>query len=132
VVVAGFNVELEALSGKILFCYSLTTLQPIKDKLYSPYQLEEVIDPKWRRAIERLVFNSEIEVKAMLGHSQITVRDLINLEPGDVIVLNKKADEPVEVLVEGVPKYLAKMGIYRDHLALQVESFIIPEKEEEM
>jgi len=132
VVVSGFNVELEALSGKILFCYSLTTLQPIKDKLYSPYQLEEVIDPKWRRAIERVVFNSEVEVKGILGHSQITVRDLLNLEPGDVIVLNKKAEEPVEVLVEGVPKYLAKMGIYRDHLALQIENFVIPEKEEEM
>ena len=132
VVVSGFNVELEALSGKILFCYSLTTLQPIKDKLYSPYQLEEVIDLKWRRALERLILNSEVELKGILGQSQITVRDLLNLEVGDVIVLNKKAEEPVEVLVAGIPKCLAKMGIYRDHLALQIESFIKPEEEEEM
>jgi len=132
VVVSGFNVELEALSGKILFCYSLTTLQPIKDKLYSPYQLEEVIDLKWRRALERLILNSEVELKGILGQSQITVRDLLNLEVGDVIVLNKKAEEPVEVLVAGIPKCLAKMGIFRDHLALQIESFIKPEEEEEM
>ncbi len=130
IVVTGFSVELESLNGKILFCYSMTTLQPIMDKLYSPYQLEEVVDPKWRLAIEKSILNSPVEVKALLGTGTITLKDLINLEVGDVILLDKKVEEPIEVLVENTPKYLGKMGNYKDHLAIQITNLILSEKEE--
>jgi len=129
VIVTGFNVEMENLSGKILFCYPLSALQPIKEKLFSPYQVEEVIDPKWKRAIERTILTSEVTLKALLGRAQITLGDLIHLKEGDVVVLEKKTEEPLEVYIEDTPKILGKMGIYKKHLAIQIENFIKREEE---
>lgn len=130
VVVTGYNLELESITGKILFCYSLSTLQPIKDKLYSPYQLEEYVDLVWKKNIENAVFKSEVVLKVELGKGRITLEDLMNLDVGDVIVLDKKVEEPIEVLVEGVPKMLGKLGVFKNHLAVQVEGFITPESSE--
>ncbi|MCX7613590.1 MAG: flagellar motor switch protein FliM [Caldimicrobium sp.] len=124
VLVTGFNVDLESLSGKILFCYSFSSFQPIKDKLYSPYQIEEVIDAKWKRALEQAIFNSQVTLKVLLSKGQITLEDLLRLEIGDVILLDKKADEPVEVLIEDVPKMSGKLGVYKRHMALRIDNFI--------
>lgn len=129
VLVTGFSVDLESISGKILFCYSLSSLQPIKEKLYSPYQIEEVVDTKWKKALEETIFDSEVLLRAILGKTQITIGDLLNLEVGDVVVLDRKADELVEVLIEGCPKILGRLGVYRRHLALKVEEFLIPKEE---
>ncbi len=130
VIVTGLNVELEVVSGKIMFCYALSTLQPIKDKLYSPYQLEEYVDLSWKKAVENYVLSSEVDVKAVLGKGKITINDLINLEEGDVIVLDKKVEEPVEVYIQDVPKILGKMGVFKNHLAIQIDKFLTTSEEE--
>jgi len=129
VIVTGYNIELEAISGKILFCYSLNTLQPFKEKLYSPYQSEEYIDLAWRKSLERYVLSSKIDLSAILGKTIITLEDLLNLEEGDVIVLDKKIEEPVEIYVEGVPKMLGKLGVFKNRMAIQVQKFLTLEEE---
>lgn len=129
VIVTGYNIELEAISGKILFCYSLNTLQPVKEKLYSPYQFEEYVDLAWRKSLERYVFNSEVDLSAILGKTIITLEDLLNLEEGDVIVLDKKVEEPVEIYIEGVPKMLGKLGVFKNRMAVQVQKFLTFEEE---
>ncbi|MCD6490268.1 MAG: flagellar motor switch protein FliM [Thermodesulfobacterium sp.] len=130
VIVAGYNIELESLSGKILFCYSLNTLQPVKEKLYSPYQFEEYVDLTWRKSLEKCVLGSEVGLSAVLGKAVINLGDLLNLEEGDVIVLDKKVEEPVEVYIEGVPKILGKLGVFKNRMAVQIQKFITLEEEE--
>lgn len=129
VIVSGYNIELETVSGKILFCYSLNTLQPFKEKLYSPYQSEEYIDLAWRKSLEKYVLSSEIDLSAILGKTIITLEDLLNLEEGDVIVLDKKVEEPVEIYIEGIPKILGKLGVFKNHMAVQVQKFLTFEEE---
>jgi flagellar motor switch protein FliM len=129
VIVNGFNVELENLSGRILFCYPLSALQPVKEKLFAPYQIEEVIDPKWKKALEKTVLESEVEVKAILGKTKITLGDLLHLKEGDIILLDKKIEEPIEVYIENIPKILGKMGIYKKYLAIQIENYLKSEEE---
>ncbi|MCD6548230.1 MAG: flagellar motor switch protein FliM [Thermodesulfobacterium sp.] len=130
VIVTGYNIELESLSGKILFCYSLNTLQPVKEKLYSPYQFEEYVDLTWRKSLEKYVLGSKVALSAILGKTVITLEDLLNLEKGDVIVLDKKVEEPVEVYIEGVLKILGKLGVFKNRMAVQIQKFITLEEEE--
>ncbi len=130
VIVTGYNIELESLSGKILFCYSLNTLQPVKEKLYSPYQFEEYVDLTWRKSLEKYVLGSKVALSAVLGKTVITLEDLLNLEKGDVIVLDKKVEEPVEVYIEGVLKILGKLGVFKNRIAVQIQKFITLEEEE--
>ncbi|WP_297056960.1 flagellar motor switch protein FliM [Thermosulfurimonas sp.] len=124
VVVCNFEVDIEGITGKIAFCYSFGMLQPIKSKLYTPYQVEETTDPYWQKQLEEIVFSAEVNLKAFLGHARLKIRDLLSLEPGDVLVLEEKAEEPVTVSVEGIPKIKGELGSYRRYKAIKVLEFI--------
>ncbi len=124
VVVCNFEVDIEGISGKIAFCYSFGTLQPIKSKLYAPYQVEETTDPYWQKQLEEIVFSAEVELKVYLGHATLKIRDLLSLEPGDVLVLEEKMDEPLTVTIEDIPKIKGELGVYRKYKAIRVQEFV--------
>ena len=127
VVVCYFGVDVEGVQGKMAICYSLSTLQPVKSKLYSPYQVEEAIDPYWRQQLQEVIFSAEVTLKAHLGETEILVRDLLSLEPGDVLTLETKIGDPITVYVEEVPKMKAELGVFKGYKALRVKEFIKPE-----
>jgi len=56
-----------------------------------------------RKAVMACLEQAPIAVRIRLGESQVTMGDLMRLEAGDVLLLNKGVDEPAEVLVEGRP-----------------------------
>ncbi len=127
VVVCNFDVDVEGLQGKIALCYSLGTLQPVKAKLYSPYQIEEAIDPYWRKQLEEILFSVEVTLKAYLGRAEIKIRDLLSLETGDVLILDTKVEEPLLVTVENLPKIKAELGVFKGYKAMRVREFVKPE-----
>ena len=124
VVVCNFEVDIEGLQGRIAFCYSLGMLQPIKSKLYAPYQTEEATDPYWRKQLEEILFSAEVTLKAFLGQARIRIRDLLSLEPGDVLVLESKVEDPVVVTIEGRPKILGELGVFKGYKAVRVKEFV--------
>lgn len=64
--------------------------------------------------------HAEIEVVAVLGHAQSTVRDVLRLNVGDVIRLNEPQDTPVRVLVEGRQKLVGMPVVRHGNLAVEV------------
>ena len=88
------------------------------------------VDRNWiERFYERLK-NTEVEVKVELGRGQITVQDLFRLKVGDVIPMGKDVSDPLSVQVQGVPKFLARPGVYGSNKAIQIEEKIKPETSE--
>jgi len=120
-----FGIELEQFTGMITLCIPYSTIEPIKVKLYSGYQSDQLeVDHQWiERFYERLK-NTEVEIKVELGRSQITVQDLFELKIGDVLPLKKDVSEPLFVQVQGVPKFLARPGVFGSNKAIQIEEKI--------
>ena len=58
-----------------------------------------------------------VEVRAMLSAS-LTVRDVMSLAPGDVVVLDQRTDDPIELEVNG-------RAVFRGLLARQQEQFAL-------
>ena len=58
-----------------------------------------------------------VEVRAMLSAS-LTVREVMALAPGDVVVLDQRTDEPIELEVKG-------RAVFRGHLARQQGQFAL-------
>jgi flagellar motor switch protein FliM len=67
--------------------------------------------------------NANLLVK--LGEADITVDDLTNLNVGDIIQLNTDATTPLDVLVEGVPKFRGIPGILKGNRAIKVTESLI-------
>jgi flagellar motor switch protein FliM len=55
-----------------------------------------------------------------MGNAGITLRDLLELAPGDTIMLDKPCSSELLVKVEGVPKYYGVPGIRHGNKAIQI------------
>jgi flagellar motor switch protein FliM len=117
-----FGVELEQFTGMITLCIPYAIIEPIKNRLYSGFQSEQLeVDQTWvSRFLERLQ-SAEVEVKVELGKSKVMVQDLLRWKKGDVISLNREVSDPLVVQVQGVHKFLGKPGICRGNKAIQIE-----------
>jgi len=120
-----FGVELDQFTGMVTLCIPYSIIEPIKNKLYSGYQSDQLeVDRSWiRRFLDRLI-NTEIEVKVEMGKHQIMVQDLLQLKVGDILALGKDVTEPLVVEVQGIPKFLGKAGVCGENKAIQIEEKI--------
>lgn len=125
VIIVTFGVELEQFTGLISLCIPYSIVEPIKDKLYSGYQSDQMdVDRTWVNIFLERLQSAEVQIKVELGKSQIFVQDLLQLKPGDILHLGKEVAEPLVVQVEGVPKFLGKAGEYGGNKAIQIEERI--------
>jgi len=101
VITIPYGIELEQFTGIITLCIPYSTIEPIKGKLYSGYQSDQMeVDHSWiERFYERLK-NTEVEVRVELGRSQITVQDLFRLKVG-MSSVGKDVSDPLSVQVQG-------------------------------
>lgn len=62
----------------------------------------------------------QVDLKAVIGQAEVDVLGLLNLAPGDVIVLRQRLDDPIHVQGEGTPlNLLAHLGTLQGHVAMQ-------------
>lgn len=125
VIVIHFEMELDRLIGKIILCLPYSTIEPIRSKLYATYQSDQLeVDTEWANRFKKRLAEVAVELLVELGNTTIKGRDLLNIEVGDVIMLDKDANEPLTVKVQGIPKFKAHPGLSRGNQAFQVCDFI--------
>ncbi len=121
VIATTFDVELEKVSGTIKIVIPYATLEPIKSKLSVGFQSEQLeVDFIWINRIKEQIMGTTANMLVRLGSADITVRDLLELEPGDIIQLNSDATIPLEILVEGLPKFRGIPGLSKGNRAIKI------------
>jgi flagellar motor switch protein FliM len=130
VIASTFDVELENANGTITVVIPYATIEPIKQKLATGFQIEsDQTDKKlWASIIRDQLLETELEVKVNLGESQIKLRDIMNLKVGDVIPLTQDASGEFDVQIENVPKFKSYYGIHHGTVAVQVTRPIVKDK----
>ncbi len=73
-----------------------------------------------RRTVEKTVRSVPIEIAAELGTARIRLRQLLDLQAGDVIPLDARLGQPAIVPVQGKPKFTAHIGRIGNRLGIQV------------
>lgn len=122
VIASTFDVELENANGIITLVIPYATIEPIKQKLASGFQVEsDQTDKKlWTSTIMEQLLGTEIELKVDLGETEISVEDLMGMKIGDVISLDQDATGEFDVQIEGVKKFKSYYGIHHGSVAVQV------------
>lgn len=122
VIASTFDVELENANGTITLVIPYATIEPIKQKLATGFQVEsDQTDKKmWTAIIRSQLLDTGVNMNVNLGQSEITLNDLMGLKVGDVIPLDQDTTGEFDVLVEGVPKFKAYYGIHHGSVAVQV------------
>ena len=121
VIATTFDVELEKVSGTIKVVIPYSTLEPIKSKLSVGFQSEQLeVDFIWINRIKEQIMGTAANVQVRLGEADITMSDLLDLSPGDIIQLNTDATMPLDIFVEGIPKFKGIPGILKGNRALKI------------
>jgi flagellar motor switch protein FliM len=62
---------------------------------------------------------AKVHLTATLG-AALTLRELMNLEPGDCITTAIPQNHPIDIEIAGRRKFAARLGIFRGHKAAQL------------
>ncbi len=126
VIATTFDVELEKVSGTIKIVIPYATLEPIKSKLSVGFQSEQLeVDFIWINRIKEQIMGTSANVLVKLGEADITLRDLMDLAPGDIIQLDSDATMPLDIQIEGIPKFKGIPGLLKGNRALKIVESLI-------
>ncbi len=127
VLLVTLEVTIGEMAGMINMCLPYLVLEPILDKLSTLFlfsiQAKEK-SPEQVAAIRKKIEWAKVEMTTLLGHSEILVRDLLELAPGDVIPLFQNIKEPLPIYVGEFWKFQGIPGMHGDHLAVQITEIV--------
>ena len=123
VVATSFTLEIGDTSGTIHFCIPYSTLEPIRDVLYSTMQGDSnEPDRRWVNLLKNQIQDAEVELVAELAHAGATVEQLLAFKPGDFIELD--LGKNIKAKVAGVPVFECQYGTSSGKYALKVENIL--------
>lgn len=93
--------------------YILRSLLTIKNKVLDPVNKRVILNKK---TLEKI----KINLLAVLGRTNLTMKELRNLQDGDIITLENKIEDPLELYLTKKIKYFVQPGISNNKLAVQL------------
>jgi flagellar motor switch protein FliM len=129
VVVIGFELKMSNRAGTMNLCIPYNVIEPVMEELSAQSWFSAAKNQKSARIeveIARSLGRAGLAVTGLLAETTITMRDLMEMSPGDVIVTEKAATGAVVVCVEGQKKYLANIGQFKGARALKIMRSIRP------
>lgn len=120
--------------GMINLCIPYLVLEPIIGKLSVHYYYSTVgktATEEDMQAMQMSLEDAYVPVRAVLGRTVITVKDLLDISVGDVIPLDTSVREAVDIEVGHSTKFVGRPGISGSRLAVQITGVIEEDEEYE-
>jgi flagellar motor switch protein FliM len=123
VVVVGFELKMSNRAGTMNLCIPYNVIEPVMDDLASQSWFS--VSRQGGRGehagdIARSLSRASLTVTGVLAETTITLRDLMEMSVGDLIVTEAPATGSVTVCVEGEKKYEASIGQHKRMRALRI------------
>lgn len=124
------NVSIENQSiGYMRFCIPYKSMEPvINDLVSSKIKSIDRLDNSGSDIFDNEIFdfvkNVDVDICATLGSTKVSIGDLVNLEKGDVILLDQKIVDDITVFVGDAEVYKAKTGILGIKKGVEITNII--------
>jgi flagellar motor switch protein FliM len=131
IAIVTLNIKIGDVEGLMNICLPFITLEDVMDKLNTKYwysTMQRDDEGSYEEAIQSLISRANIPVRTVLGTSTIAVNDFVNLQIGDIIKLDTKVEQELDVFVGNIKKFTALPGSSGDAYAVRVTSIIREEQ----
>ncbi|SMY14913.1 flagellar motor switch protein FliM [Photobacterium aquimaris] len=119
IVVSSFHIEIDGGGGDFHVVMPYSMVEPIRELLDAGVQSDKMdTDVRWSHALRDEIMDVPVNLRAKLLDIDISLRDLMELQTGDVIPITMP--ESATIFVEDLPTYHAKMGRCGDNVALKI------------
>jgi flagellar motor switch protein FliM len=120
VISCSFQLEIAEISGAVHFCIPYSTMEPIRDVLYSSTQGDSMeVDRRWVNVLTREIQAAEVTLVAELAKADATIEQLLAMKAGDFIELEKPTQ--VQATIDGVPVFECQYGTHNAKYALRID-----------
>lgn len=120
VIATSFQLEIGDIQGSIHFCFPYSTLEPIRDVLYSSTQGDSMeVDRRWVNVLTREIQAAEVTLVAELAKADATVEQLMSLKKGDFIELERMPK--IQATIDGVPVFECHYGTHNAKYAIRID-----------
>ena len=122
------SIQIHDNKSMINFCFPYITLEKVISNLTAQHWFNEYQKTSYRPSpseMEGYLTNAEVDIKALLGKTTITMEDFFQLQEGDVLQLNKKEGEPLELFIEDQLVLQGHPSLVEGYnLAIQVTDYV--------
>ena len=128
IIVSSFDVKIGRGGGKFTICMPYTMLEPLHDRLIAGIVKRAVDhDQRWYQTLKFGVESATLMVNVELAEIELTVRDLLDLQPGKVFEIDRP--EAVTVKADGSPLFRARWGRHGRRIGVKIEERLLPASE---
>lgn len=123
VVVIGLALRMSNRAGTMNLCIPYNVIEPLMDDLASKSWFAVGRSPVAQESNSRLtrtLNRAVVQVSGVLAETTITLRDLAQMQVGDVIATDVPADRPATLCIGGEPKFKAQVGQHEGSRALRI------------
>lgn len=122
VAIITFTADIANNQSILNLCLPHTTLKEAIPNLTAQnwFAAQQSTDVSQARDVENRLGKVALDITACCGETQLTIQEFLQLEEGDVVLLDTIVGEDMELLVEGHPKFSFQPGIIGDQLAAMI------------
>ncbi|MBI4522668.1 MAG: flagellar motor switch protein FliM [Deltaproteobacteria bacterium] len=125
--VVTYNVGMEHVSGKLLFFLPYSAVKEMQTCLKGPFPVAEELGEEGLFAgAGSPLLESEVSLRAVVDVVELRLSEIVNLRPGDILKLNGRSMDWLELWVEGRPKFCGQAA---QHSGAKV--FVVSQRSDE-
>lgn len=127
VVTVAIDVRVGEHVGAITLCLPFIVLEPILEKISAHNWFSSAtseVDPVDTEILRQRVGEARVQLVAQLGSAEVTVGELLDLEPGDVVVLDQKTNQELLMFVGTRPKFTILPGVRNGRMAARIRGLV--------
>lgn len=131
IAIVTLNIKIGDVEGLMNICLPFLTLEEVMDKLNTKYwfsTMQNKDEETYQDTLQSLISRVDVPIRTILGTSSISVNDFVNLQVGDIIKVDTKVDEELNVYVGNIKKFTALPGSSGDAYAVRITSIIREEQ----
>jgi flagellar motor switch protein FliM len=128
-VLARLRVDMEDRGGRLEVLLPYATLEPVREILLQGFLGEKFgRDAIWEAHLAGQLWNTRVDIQAVLDTVEMPLRDVLNLEVGSRIPLTVGMDADIKLICGDLPMFIGKMGRKSGNIAIQVKERIDRER----
>ncbi len=121
------NIGIGSTEGMLNVCIPHLVIEPILDRLSTKYWFstaERDLSDREVLAIRERILNTSVPVRAELGSTTLKVKDVLNLQNGDVIKLDTFTGEPAKIRIGSQVKFVGDIGVSKNKMAIKIANVV--------
>ncbi|EDP65281.1 flagellar motor switch protein FliM [Thalassobaculum sp.] len=122
-VLARLRIDMEDRGGRLELMLPYATLEPVRELLLQMFMGEKFgRDSIWETHLANELWNTDVELDAVLDEIVMPLHDVLNLKPGSRILLNAMPNSTIDMRCGNVSLFSGKMGRKNGSIAVRISN----------